>query len=183
MNKVVLSGRLTKDVDFRQSNDSAVARFTVACDRRYKREGDEQTADFITCVAFGKTAEFMHNYFSKGMKINLVGRIQTGSYTNKEGVKVYTTDVVAEDVEFGESKNASQQTGQQQTAPPIGQQMPQMQNAPQGYGAPPVQQQYQQNIPQMPQQQMPQQTAPQPQPTQNNDWLYNTGNPFDNTFK
>ena len=159
MNKVVLSGRLTKDVDFHQTNDSSVARFTVACDRRYKREGDEQTADFITCVAFGKTAEFMHNYFSKGMKINLAGRIQTGSYTNKEGVKVYTTDVVAEDVEFGESKNASQQTAQQQTAPP-------------------VQQQYQQNIPQMPQQ-----TAPQPQPTQNNDWLYNIGNLFNNTFQ
>ena len=180
MNKVVLSGRLTKDVDFHQTNDSSVARFTVACDRRYKREGDEQTADFITCVAFGKTAEFMHNYFFKGMKINLVGRIQTGSYTNKEGVKVYTTDVVAEDVEFGESKNASQQTAQQQTAPPTGQQMPQMQGAPQGYNAPPVQpvQQYQQVAPQN----TPQQNQ-QTRSTRISDWPYSSGSPFSNTFQ
>lgn len=178
MNKSILSGRLTKDVDFRQSNDSAVARFTVACDRRFKREGDEQTADFIPCVAFGKTAEFMHKYFIKGMKINLVGRIQTGSYTNKEGVKVYTTDVVAEDVEFGESKNASRQAGQQTAppvTPPVQQQAPQ-QMPQQMYGAPPTQQ-YQQY------QQMPQQVPQQNPQAQNNDWLYNTGNPFDNTFK
>lgn len=82
---------------------SSIARFTLAVDRRFKKEGEQQ-ADFIGCIAFGKTAEFIEKYFHQGMKIGLEGRIQTGSYTNKDGVKVYTTDVVAENVEFVESK-------------------------------------------------------------------------------
>ncbi|MEG2441573.1 MAG: single-stranded DNA-binding protein, partial [Acetivibrio sp.] len=85
---------------------SAVARYTLAVDRRFKRQGDEQTADFISCVSFGKTAEFIERYLHQGTRVVGCGRIQTGSYTNKEGVKVYTTDVVMEEVEFAESKNA-----------------------------------------------------------------------------
>lgn len=109
MNKVVLMGRLTRDPEVRYSQgDSslAIARYTLAVDRRFKRDGDEQTADFINCVVFGKGAEFAEKYFRKGIKIAISGRIQTGSYTNKDGVKVYTTEVVAEDQEFAESKNA-----------------------------------------------------------------------------
>ena len=105
MNKVQLVGRLTKDPEVRYTagdNPTAVARFSVAVDRRIKKEG-EQTADFISCVAFGKTAEFIERYFSKGKKIGLSGRIQTGSYTNKDGNKIYTTDVLTEEVEFVES--------------------------------------------------------------------------------
>ncbi|MDK2807754.1 MAG: single-strand DNA-binding protein [Clostridiales bacterium] len=110
MNKVVLMGRLTRDPEIRYSQGesaSAVARYTLAVDRRFKRQGDEQTADFISCVSFGKTAEFIERYLHQGTRIVGSGRIQTGSYTNKEGVKVYTTDVVMEEVEFAESKNAS----------------------------------------------------------------------------
>ena len=107
MNSVQIIGRICRDPEVRYSqngNDStAIARFTVAVDRRFKKEGGD-TADFISCVAFGKTAEFIEKYFFKGMKIALNGRIQTGSYTNKDGVKVYTTDVIAENVEFCESK-------------------------------------------------------------------------------
>lgn len=106
MNKACLSGRLTKDPEVRYStgeNATAIARFTLAVDRRIKKENDN--ADFIGCIAFGKTAEFVEKYFTKGMKMNAVGRIQTGSYTNKDGVKVYTTDVVVEEVEFAESKH------------------------------------------------------------------------------
>ena len=106
MNKVILMGRLTKDPDVRyggQQNDKAVAKFSLAVDRKFKREGDEQTADFISCVAFGKTAEFLEKYAGKGSKFVIEGRIQTGSYTNKDGNKVYTTDVVVENVEFAES--------------------------------------------------------------------------------
>ena len=103
MNKVVLMGRLTKEPDVR---NTSVARFTLAVDRRFKRDG-EPTADFIGCVAFGKTAEFMEKYMKKGTKIALAGRIQTGSYTNSDGNKVYTTDVIAEEVEFAESKKQS----------------------------------------------------------------------------
>lgn len=109
MNKVILMGRLTKDPEVRyggQQNDKAVAKFSLAVDRKFKREGDEQTADFISCVAFGKTAEFLEKYASKGTKFVIEGRIQTGSYTNKEGNKVYTTDVMVESVEFAESKKA-----------------------------------------------------------------------------
>ena len=109
MNKVILMGRLTRDPDIRYSageNATAVARYTLAVDRRFKRDG-EQTADFISCVAFGRTAEFAEKYFHQGIRIVICGRIQTGSYTNREGVKVYTTEVVVEEQEFAESKSAS----------------------------------------------------------------------------
>ena len=110
MNKVVLIGRLTRDPDVRYTqgdNSTCIARYTLAVDRRrYKREG-EQEADFISCVAFGKGGEFAEKYLHKGMKIGVIGRIQTGSYTNKDGQKVYTTDVVVEDHEFVESKGAN----------------------------------------------------------------------------
>lgn len=102
MNKVILLGRLTKDPETRQAGDTTVARFSVAVDRRYKQDGG-QAADFPSCVAFGKTAEFISKYFRQGMKIALEGRLQTGSY-EKDGVKHYTTDVIAEVVEFAESK-------------------------------------------------------------------------------
>lgn len=110
MNKVILMGRLTRDPEVRYSQgeqSTAVARYTLAVDRRFKREGDQQTADFINCVAFGRQGEFAEKYLRKGIKIAITGRIQTGSYTNKDGQRVYTTDVVAENVEFAESKNAS----------------------------------------------------------------------------
>ena len=109
MNKVILMGRLTRDPEVRYSageNATAVARYTLAVDRRFKRDG-ESTADFIQCVAFGRSAEFAEKYFRQGIKIAITGRIQTGSYTNKEGQKVYTTDVVVEDQEFAESKAVS----------------------------------------------------------------------------
>lgn len=109
MNNVSLVGRLTRDPETRYAqNGTAVTKFSIAVDRRFKKEG-EQTADFICCVSFGKTAEFVEKYFSKGQRIGLTGRIQTGSYTNKEGQKVYTTDIVAENVEFVESKKADYQ--------------------------------------------------------------------------
>ena len=98
MNKVILMGRLTRDPDVRYSNGeqaTAVARFTLAVDRRVARRDGEQTADFIGCVAFGRTAEFVEKYFRQGMRMVISGRIQTGSYTNRDGQKVYTTDVVA----------------------------------------------------------------------------------------
>ena len=114
MNKVALTGRLTRDPEIRYStgeNATAVGRFGLAVNRGFKKEGDERTADFINCVCFGKTAEFLEKYFHKGMKADISGRIQTGSYTNKDNVKVYTTDVVVEELEFGESKSASGNTG------------------------------------------------------------------------
>lgn len=114
MNKVILMGRLTRDPDIRYSqseNAVAVARFTLAVDRRFKRDGD-QSADFISCVAFGKTAEFFEKYIKQGSKVCLEGRIQTGSYTKQDGTKVYTTDVVVENVEFAESKGSQGQTSQ-----------------------------------------------------------------------
>jgi single-strand DNA-binding protein len=110
MNKVILMGRLTRDPEMRYSageSQTAVARYTLAVDRRFKRQGDEQTADFINCVVFGRGAEFAENYLHQGTKVVVTGRIQTGSYTNKEGRKVYTTDVIVEDQEFAESKAAS----------------------------------------------------------------------------
>ncbi len=110
MNKVVLMGRLTRDPDVRYSQGEtpmAIARYTLAVDRRFRRDGSDQSADFISCVSFGKTAEFAEKYFHKGTKICICGRIQTGSYTNKDGQKVYTTEVVVEEQEFAESKNAS----------------------------------------------------------------------------
>ena len=109
MNKVILIGRLTRDPDVRYSQGeqaSAVARFTLAVDRRFKRDGDQQSADFISCVAFGKNGEFAEKYLHQGTKIAISGRIQTGSYTNKEGNKVYTTDVVVEEHYFCESKGS-----------------------------------------------------------------------------
>lgn len=113
MNKVILIGRLCADPEVRYSqnqNQTAVARYRLAVDRRYKRDG-EQTADFIPCVAFGKAAEFAEKYLRQGTKIAITGRIQTGSYTNKDGQKIYTTDVVVEDHEFAESKGASSGNG------------------------------------------------------------------------
>lgn len=110
MNKVILMGRLTRDPQITYSqgeNAMTVARYTLAVDRRYKKDG-EQTADFISCVTFGKSAEFVEKYLHQGTKIAITGRIQTGSYTNKEGVKVYTTDVVIEEHEFAESKATSE---------------------------------------------------------------------------
>ncbi|MBO5070097.1 MAG: single-stranded DNA-binding protein [Roseburia sp.] len=109
MNKVILIGRLTRDPEVRYSQGdqaTAVARYTLAVDRRFKRDGDQQTADFINCVAFGRAAEFAEKYFRKGTKLAITGRIQTGSYTNKDGQKVYTTDIVVEEQEFAESKSA-----------------------------------------------------------------------------
>ena len=109
MNKVILMGRLTRDAEIRYSqgeSSTAIARFSLAVDRRFRGDNDEQTADFINCVAFGRTAEFLERFGRKGTKFVLEGRIQTGSYTNKDGQRVYTTDVVAENVEFAESKNA-----------------------------------------------------------------------------
>ena len=113
MNKVILMGRLTRDPDVRYSageNSTAVARYTLAVDRRFHRDGDA-TADFIGCVAFGRQAEFAEKYLRQGTKIAITGRIQTGSYTNREGQKVYTTDVVVEEQEFAESKNAGGNNG------------------------------------------------------------------------
>lgn len=113
MNRVLLMGRLTKDPEVRYTqNDTsmAIARFSLAVDRR--RTGNaEQTADFINIVAFGKLGEFSEKYLHKGTKVALEGRIQTGSYTNKDGAKVYTTDVVADNIEFAESKNANGNNG------------------------------------------------------------------------
>ena len=116
MNKAILIGRLTRDPEIRytQGNDPmCVARYTLAVDRRVKKDGQDN-ADFIPCVAFGKAAEFVEKYVKKGTKLAVVGRIQTGSYTNKNGQKVYTTDVMIEEQEFAESKNASS-GGQQNT--------------------------------------------------------------------
>ena len=113
MNKVILMGRLTRDPEVRYGtgeNSTAVARYTIAVDRRFKRDG-EQNADFIGCVAFGRNAEFAEKYLRQGTKIVLTGRIQTGSYTNRDGQKVYTTDIVVEEQEFAESKNASGNNG------------------------------------------------------------------------
>lgn len=127
MNKVILMGRLTRDPEVRYSqgeSSTAIARYTLAVDRRFRRNGDgEQNADFIGCVAFGRSAEFAEKYFRQGLKVIVTGRIQTGSYTNKDGQKVYTTDVVIEDQEFAERKSqnpqtsSNQQAGNQQAAP------------------------------------------------------------------
>ena len=115
MNKVLLLGRLTKDPETHKAGETTVTRFSIAVDRRFRKAGDETSpsADFPSIVAFGKTAEFVSKYFKQGMKIALEGRIQTGSY-EKDGVKHYTTDVIAEAVEFAESKRA------EDTPPPSG---------------------------------------------------------------
>ena len=112
MNKAILMGRLTRDPEIRYTqgdNPMCIARYTLAVDRRFSRNAnnDGNNADFIPCVCFGKTAEFTEKYLKKGTKMAVTGRIQTGSYTNRDGVKVYTTEVVVEDQEFAESKNAS----------------------------------------------------------------------------
>ncbi|WP_418746538.1 single-stranded DNA-binding protein [Frisingicoccus sp.] len=123
MNKVILMGRLTRDPEVRYSQGErpvAVARYTLAVNRTFKRAG-EADADFINCVTFGRSAEFAEKYFRQGIRIVVSGRIQTGSYTNRDGVKVYTTEVVVEDQEFAESKAASEQSaaayGSRQAAP------------------------------------------------------------------
>lgn len=120
MNKVILMGRLTRDPEVRYSqgeNSMAIARFSLAVDRRRQQNQEGQTADFIGCVAFGRLGEFTEKYLHKGTKVLLTGRIQTGSYDNKDGVKVYTTDVVAEEIEFAESKGGGNSNAGQ-TAPP-----------------------------------------------------------------
>ena len=114
MNKVILMGRLTRDPEVRYGtgeNSTAVARYTIAVDRRFKRDG-EQGTDFIGCVAFGRNAEFAEKYLRQGIKIVLTGRIQTGRYTNRDGQKVYTTDIVVEEQEFAESKATAGNGGQ-----------------------------------------------------------------------
>ena len=134
MNKVILMGRLTRDPEVRYSageSGTAIARYTLAVDRRFKRDG-EATADFISCVSFGRTAEFAEKYFRQGLKIIVSGRIQTGSYTNNSGQKVYTTDVVVEEQEFAEGKNSSQQGAGQSQPQPQGASQSQPQS--QGYG-------------------------------------------------
>lgn len=123
MNSTQLIGRLCRDPEVRYSGEgdkaTAIARFTLAVDRRFKKDGGD-TADFISCVAFGKTGEFVEKYFHKGMRMALNGRIQTGSYTNKDGVKVYTTDVIAENVEFCESKSNESNVNSAPAAPDFG---------------------------------------------------------------
>ena len=117
MNKVILMGRLTRNPEVRYSagdSSMAIARYTLAVDRRFARRGEDNngaTADFISCVAFGRSAEFAEKYFHQGLKVVVTGRIQTGSYTNRDGQKVYTTDVVVEEQEFAESKAAGEHAG------------------------------------------------------------------------
>lgn len=124
MNKVILMGRLTRDPNVRYTagdNPMGIARYTLAVDRRIKREG-EATADFISCIVFGKAAEFAEKYFRQGIRIVVSGRIQTGSYTNRDGNKVYTTDVVVEEQEFAESKNSTAGNSNAQSNTAAGQQ-------------------------------------------------------------
>ena len=123
MNKVILMGRLTRDPDVRYSageSGTSVARYTLAVDRRFNKRDGEATADFISCVAFGRSAEFAEKYFHQGMRVSISGRIQPGSYTNKDGVKVYTTEVIVEEQEFAESRaeaEANRASFQRQSAP------------------------------------------------------------------
>ena len=121
MNKVILMGRLTRDPEVRYSageNSIAIARYTLAVDRRFKKEG-EATADFISCVAFSKQAEFAERYFRQGIRIIVSGRIQTGSYTNRNGIKIYTTDVVIEEQNFAESKSHTENGEKTQSNAPL----------------------------------------------------------------
>ena len=116
MNRVILMGRLTRDPEVRYSQGEramAIARYTLAVDRRGRRsqDGSDQTADFIQCVAFDRAGEFAEKYFRQGMRVLVSGRIQTGSYTNRDGQKVYTTDVIVDDQEFADSKGAAANTG------------------------------------------------------------------------
>lgn len=119
MNRVILIGRLVRDPEVRYSQGEksiAIARYTLAVDRKFKKEG-EQSADFISCVAMGKNGEFADKYLKQGTKIAIEGRIQTGSYTNKDGNKVYTTDVIVESHEFCESKSSQNQSQQNSNGP------------------------------------------------------------------
>ena len=118
MNKVILMGRLTRDPEVRYTEGGvAISRYTLAVDRKHTKDGADN-ADFIPCVAFGKAGEFVEKYLKKGTKIAVTGRIQTGSYTNKDGVKVYTTEVVVEEQEFAESRNASSGSSAPSSAAP-----------------------------------------------------------------
>ena len=125
MNKAILMGRLTRDPEVRYTsgeNSLAIARYTLAVDRKIRKDGDA-TADFIPCVVFGRSAEFVEKYFRKGLKIAIVGHVQTGSYTNRDGQNVYTTEVVVEEQEFAESKNSGSGSSQQnapQPSPDVG---------------------------------------------------------------
>ena len=119
MNKAILMGRLTRDPNVRYTQgaeSTCVARYTLAVDRRVKQEG-QQSADFISCVAFGRNGEFAEKYLKRGSKIVVTGHIQTGSYTNRDGNKVYTTDIVIEEQEFAESKAAAERNQQQEPQP------------------------------------------------------------------
>ena len=145
MNKVILMGRLTRDPEIRyaQDNSLTVARFTLAVDRRFKRDNSQQTADFISCVAFGKTADFFEKYIKQGTKVCLEGRIQTSTFNKQDGSKGYSTDVVVENVEFAESKgtgtnanNAGYATPQQPAAQPQPQPQAQQQFSQQAAPAP-----------------------------------------------
>ena len=112
MNKAILIGRLTRDPEVRYTHGEqpmCIARYTLAVDRKYRRNNEEQSADFISCISFSKNGEFAEKYFRKGMKVSVIGRIQTGSYTDKDGRKVYTTDVIIEEQEFAESKKTEQE--------------------------------------------------------------------------
>lgn len=115
MNKWCGTGRLTRDVELKQSGETSFAKFSIAVQRDFKRE-NEPDADFLNCTVFGKRAETLEKYFNKGMKIEVVGRIQTGNYTNKDGVKVYTTDIIVENFGFAESKQSGNSSGQSQQA-------------------------------------------------------------------
>ena len=120
MNRVILMGRLTRDPETRYSKGErsmAISRYTLAVDRRGRKVENEQNADFINCVAFDKAGEFAEKYFRQGMRVLISGRIQTGSYTNKDGVKVYTTDIVVEDQEFADSKGAGENHQQSRPEP------------------------------------------------------------------
>ena len=120
MNKIILMGRLTRDPEVRYGgadNQTAIGRFSLAVDRRFRRAGDSVEADFFNCTAFGKQAEFAEKYLKQGTKILLVGRVQNDNYTNREGQKVYSVQIIAEEIEFAESKNAAANRPQAQTAP------------------------------------------------------------------
>lgn len=121
MNKVILMGRLTRDPEVRYSqtdSNMAIARFSLAVDRRFKKQGDTVTADFFNCTAFGKQAEFVEKYLKQGTKIVVTGRIQNDNYTNKEGQKVYSVQIMVEEIEFAESKAAGQGAQNNDSMPP-----------------------------------------------------------------
>lgn len=114
MNKVILCGRATRDTEVK-GDETKVGRYTLAVDRKYSK-GEEKQTDFLNCVCFGKSAEFAEKYVKKGTKLIVIGRIQTGSYTNKDGQKIYTTDIIVDEQEFAESKNASSEPAQANTS-------------------------------------------------------------------